>query len=201
MMQSDQDLIGQIKNAMSPCLKRFLHATEISFVSHVARTVRDDSTAEDLVQEAFLRVWTCAAQWNGRGEFKAWFFRIATNLAFNHLRTVRRRRQQPLEIPPDEIDAEEKSLSSPDWMIDTSSLGPDAQLEKAERHELLWQLVDGLPKDKRQVLHLVYEADLDLQETAATLGIPEGTVKSRPHYTMKRLAREWKEIAIEWGKI
>lgn len=198
MMQSDQELIGQIQKRDVAAFETLFARYRDSIRRLVARTVRDDSTAEDLVQEAFLRVWTCAAQWNGRGEFKAWLFRIATNLAFNHLRTVRRRRQQPLEMPPDEIDAEEESLSAPDWMIDTSSLRPDAQLEKAERHELLWQLVDGLPKDKRQVLHLVYEADLDLQETAATLGIPEGTVKSRLHYTMKRLAREWKEIAIEW---
>ena len=62
---------------------------------HVARMVRSDA-AQDLVQEAFLRAWQRAEQWDGRGTFKAWLYRIATNLALNHLRTVRRRREQPL---------------------------------------------------------------------------------------------------------
>ena len=83
-------------------------------------------------------------------------------------------------------------------MIDAASLGPEAMLEQAEQSELLQGLVDGLPEEKREVFRLVHEVEMDIRETAATLGIPEGTVKSRLHYTMKRLAREWKELAIEW---
>ena len=59
-----------------------------------------------------------AEQWNGQGEFKGWIFRIATNLALNHLRMLRRRRQEPLETPPDEFDDEDERPSDPDWMID-----------------------------------------------------------------------------------
>jgi RNA polymerase sigma-70 factor (ECF subfamily) len=161
------------------------------------RTVRDESAAEDLLQEVFLRVWTCAEQWDGRGTFKAWLFRIGTNQALNHLRTVRRQREQSLEIPPDETDDEEENLI-PGWLIDTASLGPEAILERAEQRELLWRLVDALPDEKREVVHLVYEAEMELRQVASTLGVPEGTIKSRLHYAMKRLAREWKELALEW---
>src|SRR5687767_2583288 len=57
---------------------------------HLVSMVRDGAAADDLLQEALLRVWTRADRWDGRGAVKAWLFRIATNLALNHLRTVRR---------------------------------------------------------------------------------------------------------------
>ena len=73
-------------------------------------------------------------------------------------------------------------------------------LERAEQTEFLWELVDGLPDTKREVLHLVYGAEMDIRQVADELGIPIGTVKSRLHYTLKRLAREWKELGIEWDE-
>ena len=197
-MQSDHDLIGRIRKRDVAAFETLFSRYREAIRRHITRAVWDESAAEDLVQEAFLRVWTCASQWDGRGEFKAWLFRIATNLALNHLRTVRRRRQQPLEIPADEFDEEEEHPPEPDWMIDVSSLGPDVMLEHVERYELLWRLIDGLPDEKRKVLRLVYESEMDIREAALELGIPEGTVKSRLHYSVKRLAREWKEIASEW---
>jgi RNA polymerase sigma factor (sigma-70 family) len=90
------------------------------------------------------------------------------------------------------------SRASPGWLIDTASLGPEATLERAEQRELIWRLVDALPDEKREVVQLVYEAEMELRQVASTLGVPEGTVKSRLHYAMKRLAREWKELALEW---
>ena len=66
-----------------------------------------------------------------------------------------------------------------DWLIDTSSHGPEVMVEQAERSQLLWQLIDGLPQEKREVLHLIYQKEMALREVAIELGIPEGTVKSR----------------------
>ena len=85
-------------------------------------------------------------------------------------------------------------------MIDTSSHGPEVMVEQAERSQLLWQLIDGLPQEKREVLHLIYQKEMALREVAIELGIPEGTVKSRLHYSIRHLAREWKEIASGWGE-
>ena len=83
-------------------------------------------------------------------------------------------------------------------MVDAVSPGPETTLEQNEQYDLLWRLVDGLPEEKREVLHFVYQKEMELREAAAEIGIPEGTVKSRLHYSIKRLASEWKEIASEW---
>jgi RNA polymerase sigma-70 factor (ECF subfamily) len=92
---------------------------------HVIRIVRNETVAQDLVQEVFLRVWTRADQWDGRGKVKGWVYRIATNLSLNHLRFEKRRPQQRLEIPADDFEDTE-DFSIPGWMIDTSALTPEA---------------------------------------------------------------------------
>ena len=196
--QSDQTLIRKIVKRDAAAFETLFARHKVSVRQHILSFVRVESAAEDLVQEVFLRVWTRAEQWNGQGEFKGWLFRIATNLALNHLRTVRRRRQEPLETPPDEFDDEDERPSDPDWLIDTSSHGPEVMVEQTERSQLLWQLVDELPQEKREVLHLIYQKEMALREAAIELGIPEGTVKSRLHYSIRHLAREWKEIASGW---
>ena len=200
-MQSDRTLIEQIRErnttAFEALFERYRHAVH----KHLLGIVRDESAAEDLVQEVFLRVWTCAAQWDGRGELKSWLYRIATNLALNHLRTVHRRRQQPLEIPDDAYDDEDGAPAQmPEWLIDGASPEPLTMLERSEQAEFLWELVDDLPDEKREVVHLVYGAEMDIRQVADELGVPIGTVKSRLHYTLRRLAREWKELGIEWNE-
>jgi RNA polymerase sigma-70 factor, ECF subfamily len=155
--------------------------------------VRDTHAAEDLLQEAFLRIWTRAGQWQGEGPAKAWIFRIATNLALNHLRSVRRRKETPLEPHPDPTDDADESYV-PGWMVDASSLGPDALLEQAERQEIARKLVGGLPKEKRDVARLVYIVGMEIRQAAEKLGIPPGTAKSRLFYARKQLADGWREI-------
>jgi RNA polymerase sigma-70 factor (ECF subfamily) len=188
-MSSDGDLVELI-------LERDAHAFETLFGRygemirrHLRRITSDDAAAQDLLQEAFLRVWTRAAQWDGRGSFKAWLYRIATNLALNPLRTVRRRRELPLDVE-DDWNEDEGDLV-PAWMADASALGPDAAIEMAEEREQFRRLVHALPDEKRTVFRLVHEMEMTIRDAADELGIPEGTVKSRLHYAKKRLARDW----------
>jgi RNA polymerase sigma-70 factor, ECF subfamily len=197
MLATDQDLMAQIQARNTSAFETLMARYQEMLRRHLLRTVRDKDIADDLLQEVFLRVWTRAEQWHGRGAFKGWLFRIATNLALNHIRSVQRHRQQPLEVPASGPGEEDES-SMPNWMVDASSLGPDEVLEHAERYELLQRLVGGLPTEKREVFRLVYEAEMDIREVAQTLGIPEGTVKSRLHYATKQVARQWKDQATAW---
>lgn len=154
---------------------------------HLQSIVHHSDTAEDLLQETYLRVWTRAEQWDGRGTVKAWLFRIATNLALNILRSTVRRKETSLDSKLDDDDN-----GIPDWMIDSATLGPEAALEHAERSAMLRKLVDGLPEEKRELIHLVYDAEMEIREAAEILGIPEGTAKSRLFYSARYLAREWR---------
>lgn len=190
MPPTDANLIQQICRQDEAAFETLAARYRDSLARHLRRMVRDQSAAEDLLQELLLRVWARADQWDGRGSVRAWLFRIGTNLALNYLRTVRRRRELPLEPAP-APDAEEEAV--PAWMIDRAAPGPEALAELGEGRARLRQLVEGLSEDKREVLRLVVDAELDLRQAAETLGIPEGTVKSRLYYARRSLERAWQD--------
>src|SRR5512147_1274456 len=93
---------------MAAVQARQAEAFDLLFERHAAavrsallRIVRDEPAADDLLQEVFLLVWRRAGQWKAQGSFKGWLFRIATNRALNHLRSLRWRPEQPLQPPED----------------------------------------------------------------------------------------------------
>jgi RNA polymerase sigma-70 factor (ECF subfamily) len=179
---SDDALIERVRVGYATPLRR-----------HVLATVRDEAAADDLVQEVFLRVWTRAEQWSARGSARAWLFRIGLNLAINHLRAARRRPALPLDaptVPAGDETGDQPGL--PGWLVDAASVGPEATVEWIEGARLLRRLVEELPEEKREVFRLVRDAEMEPREIAATLGIPEGTVRSRLHYGRKQLARQWR---------
>ena len=195
MQPTDQALICQIQAHDSDAFELFFARYRTAIERHVAKTIRDATATDDLVQEVFLRVWTRAEQWDGRGAVKSWLYTIATNLALNHLRAARRRPQQPIDTPPKvkfkEDWNDDDEFSVPAWMIDATAVRPDVAVVNAERQQNFWKLVDTLPDDKRDVFRMVYDADMDLRSVADTLGIPEGTVKSRLYYSKRQLAERW----------
>jgi RNA polymerase sigma-70 factor (ECF subfamily) len=194
---TDDELAVRIQARDAEALELLYQRYETALRRHVAAMVSDETAAQDLVQETFLRAWTHAEQWNGEGHFKGWLYRIATNLALNHLRALRRHPAQPLvgeeERPADEW-SEEVELYAPGWLVDTSALGPDAALEQTEQRSRLRRAIQGLPVEKREVFRLVHEMELSIRDTAGRLGIPEGTVKSRLHYAQKRFSQAWQDL-------
>lgn len=195
MTQTDQALIDLIITEDVGAFEVLSDRYREQLRSHLMRLVHDADAADDVLQEVLLKLWTQAGQWDRRGAFKGWLLRVATNQALNHLRTLRRRRQQPLEPPPA---LDEEDDSPPSWMIDQAMLGPEVLAEQSEQRALLRGLVAQLPEDKREVIRLIHDAELETREVATALGIPEGTVRSRLHYAHRRLARAWEELATTW---
>jgi RNA polymerase sigma-70 factor (ECF subfamily) len=191
-MSSDREWVEQALAGDAVAFEALLARYRVQIRRHLLRYTHDDVAAQDLLQEAFLRVWTRGDQWDGRGTFRAWLYRVATNLALNHLRTVRRRRETPLETEA-EFEMDEGDLV-PAWMIDDTALGPQAALEQAEERQQVRRLVAALPDEKRAVFRLVHEMEMTIHDAAAQLEIPEGTVKSRLHYARKQLADDWQAV-------
>lgn len=199
-MLSDSELVARLREGDAGAFEALSARYRESIYRHVLATVHESSAAEDIVQEVFLRIWMHAEQWHERGSFKSWLFRIATNLTLNYLRAQRRRRLQPLEVPADPFDESDES-NVPAWMVEHAHPGPEIILEQGERSQLLQQLVEGLPEEKRAVFRLVHDAEMGTRQVAQTLGIPEGTVKSRLHYATRRLAQQWRDLQQEWENL
>ncbi len=183
----DQTIIENIQNSQAWAFEALFERYEEAIHRHLCHMVGDEPAADDLLQETFLRVWMHANQWNGQGSVKGWLFRIATNLAINHLRTHRRRPEQPLEMPETAGVDEDDLPDTPAWLVDTASLGPEAVVEQVEQGMRLRQVIQDLPEEKRELLQLVHQMEFSLREVADELGIPEGTAKSRLHYAREQV--------------
>lgn len=192
-MASDSELIQAVLRREEHAFIVLVQRHEKGLRCHLLRIVRDEASTEDLLQEVLLRLWERAGQYSGRGTVEAWLMRIATNLAINHLRSLRRRRGQPLEPPGPSSGGEQDDLV-PGWMVDDAALGPDSLAQQAEEHEILHRLVDGLSEEKREIVRMVHDDQMGHTEAAEALGIPLGTAKSRLHYALQQLQRQWKAI-------
>jgi RNA polymerase sigma-70 factor (ECF subfamily) len=197
MQASDEELVRGVYGGDHQAFAALFRRYQADVQHHLARILRDTATADDLTQEAFLRLWHRAGQWKGEGPFRPWLLRIATNLALNHLRALRRRRETPVPsaAPLDEDD--EDSLV-PGWMVDASAVQPDDALIDAERYARLRSIIGELSAEKQEVLRMVYDAHMETREVAAQLGIPEGTVKSRMHHARRHIARSWQQLQAQW---
>jgi len=189
-MTTDRDLMDRVQAGDAEAFEALMRLHGPGVRTRVMRLVRDSAVADDLVQEVFLRLWTKADQWEGRGPVGGWLALIGVNLALNNLRTVGRRRETALEPPEDQV---------PEWLIDTASPGPAEIVESEERRELLRVVLERLPNRDQEVIRMVHEGEMDISEVAAALGIPRGTVKSRLHYARLKMAKGWKDLTEEEG--
>ncbi|MEK6721524.1 MAG: sigma-70 family RNA polymerase sigma factor [Chloroflexota bacterium] len=120
--------------------------------------------AADAVQEALLSAWQGIEDLRDPEAFPSWFRRQVVRAA---LRIAKRRRRLV------ELDIED--------------LGPDGQLDRAVEQRTLARAFERLDARDRLLLTLHHYWGLPVAETAAHLGVPEGTVKSRVHHALKRL--------------
>lgn len=149
----------------------------------VARSVlRDESAAEDAVQEAYMRAFTNLERYRPTGKFGAWLTRIALNEAL-----MLRRRTRTDTVSLDQMDeATLFGACASTAAADSSSDGVEAM----NARQMLEQAIDALPAAFRTVFMLRMVEELSINETAACLSINSATVKTRLHRAQRRLRAE-----------
>ena len=143
------------------------------------RMLGDVHRGEDLAQEAFTKVFARRKEYEPRGKFSTFLWRVALNLCYDELRRRERRRETSLE---DEFGSEEADYA-------TNELPPDISLACEETAERVREALMKISETYRSVLVLRHYEDLKFREIADVLGIPEGTVKSRMAEGLSQLAR------------
>jgi RNA polymerase sigma-70 factor (ECF subfamily) len=152
--------------------------------SLIYRIVRNSSTAEDLVQETFLRVWNRVQSFDAeRGALGAWVLTVARNRAIDYLRSVDGR----MEASAIELD----HLERPGLFakLDATALAID-------RVRRLKSAFEKLTPAQRQVIELAYYEGMSQTEMAERLKQPLGTVKTWTRSALKVLRDELAEVAI-----
>jgi RNA polymerase sigma-70 factor, ECF subfamily len=135
---------------------------------YIVRLVGAD-LADDVLQETSIQIFRKLPHLREPAIFRPWAFKIASRLAFAHLKRVRRWEPLDENIAPDAV---------------TLELTCGALLDQD-----FLTLLDHVSPASRAVLLLRYQHDLSLEETAAILDIPVGTAKSRLHYGFTTLRK------------
>lgn len=151
-----------------------------------ARSIlRDDAEAEDAVQEAYLQAYRTMGGFRGDAKLSTWLLSIVANESLGRLR--RRQRRATVislegESPVEREEALEETVATPED-------GPETQTLRAEARRLLERKIDQLPEAFRTVFVLRAVQELDVDDTAAALGIAEATVRTR-FFRARALLRE-----------
>jgi len=130
--------------------------------------------AEDAAQEGFVKAYRALGRFRTGSDPRPWLLRIVANEARNRVRSSQRRHGLELRL-------------AEGFRPGDAAPSPEAAAVAAEERQRLLELVNRLDEDDRLVISSRYFLELSGEETAAALGIPEGTVKSRLSRALARL--------------
>lgn len=181
---NESALIQKCRKGDPDAIRRLIELYQGPVFHLVWRTVGNEEDARDLVQETFLRAIRALDRFDLSRPFRNWIFRIAQNLAIDHLR---RNRIRTVSLDADEDDP--NGLRPP--VLADEGPGPEEDHEQVWLQGRLAELVASLPPEYRTVVHLRHREQLAYEEIAEVLGVPLGTVKARLHRAHRRLRVLW----------
>lgn len=140
--------------------------------------------ALDLSQEAFYRAFRAIKSFKVGKNFYTWFYQILKNICINHFNRIKRR----TVTFSDSLDRNEG------FTYRSSYANPDEIFEDHEMKELLWNALNKLKPEDREIIILKEFNEFSYKEIAEILKIPIGSVMSRLYYARKKLAKRLEDI-------
>jgi RNA polymerase sigma-70 factor (ECF subfamily) len=179
--ESDTELVARARQGDEAAFEQLVLRHQRYVFNLAYRVLGDYTEAEDMTQEAFVRVWRGLSGFRGQARFTTWLYRIVHNLCLNRLPGLQRERLQAEPL--------EEVLADP---------GPSPADLFAVRDQMafLHAQLERLPEKYRLVLTLRYLQRLSYDEIAAVLEMPMGTVKTHIH----RARRLLRERLSQWEK-
>lgn len=176
---SDADLVTAARDGSDPAFAELIHRYQGQVERVVIRMVGPGDEAEDVAQETFIRFHRALRTFRGDAAVATYLTRIAMNLSLNALR--RRRWQLRRFVRRDAMDTADTAVYGRD---------PDDRATTVDQRKRIERALGQLSTDQRAVVVCRLLEDCSTRETAAMLGIPEGTVMSRLTRALERLRRE-----------
>ncbi len=175
-MASDEELVAALAGGDERAFEELVVRYRQRLFAFVYRHTGGPD-ADDIVQETWMRILRAAGSFDSRKRFTTWLFQVALNLC----RDFGRRRRVRGPEAESGCNGEEQDVESEA----SSVMVEDAAAARIDAERFLARL----PEEQREVLILRFHADLSEHEIADLLGCPPGTVKSRIHYALARLAK------------
>lgn len=129
--------------------------------------------AQDIVHEAFIRVHNALPNFRGEANFTTWLYRIVKNVFLDERKKQRIRSHSSLE---EMVELEDNTVAR---QIEDPRPGPEWEVERSDRSEIIQRAVMSLPEAQRIMIGLYHFQHRSYEEIAEIMGLPIGTVKSR----------------------
>jgi RNA polymerase sigma-70 factor (ECF subfamily) len=186
---TDADVMLRVKAGDDSAFDYLVQKYRRPMISFMFRMVHNNSVAEDLAQEIFLRVYRSRASYEATAKFTTWLYRIATNLAVNHARDTRHERPENMVSIDEPDDETGTALDLPD-----SSLTVEEELLRRERLKAIRSKVQQLPERQRIAVIMHKYQQMDYRQIADVLKLSESATKSLLFRAYETLREQLKEF-------
>lgn len=180
-------LISEIKQGDDQAFSELVDLYKDKVYQVAYRMVGHPQEAQDVAQEAFLRVYTNLDKYDVNRKFSTWVFRIATNVAIDRLR-----KRKPDVHLQDNVKGTE-AITYESQLAATDEL-PEDQVVQLELQDWIQSEINHLPPKYRTAIILKYLEDLSLKEISEVMDLPVATVKTRIHRGREALRKRMRHV-------
>lgn len=170
-LSTDADLIERVRAGDRVATEALVRRYNRVLYRTARAILRDDTEAEDVVQETYIRALRGLEGFRGESSLGTWLTRIVANEALMR----RRRLARYAQVVPIDADAQERLEET----VADEDAGPEGEAMRSEMRRALESGIDALPDLYRAVFVLRAVEELTVEETAAALDLPEATVRTR----------------------
>ncbi len=186
---SDADIMLRAKSGDQSAFEFLVEKYRRPMVNFMYRMAHNAASAEDLAQEVFLRVYRSRESYEASAKFTTWLYRIATNLAMNHVRDTRNERPEKT-VSLDEPDQETGlTMDVPD-----ATLSAEQAILRRERLAAIRQRVQALPERQRLAVLMHKYQQMDYKQIGEVLKLSESATKSLLFRAYETLREQLKEF-------
>ena len=177
---SDEDLISQYLLGNEMCLKMLINRHKSKIFTSIYLLVKDRALAEDIFQDAFVKVINTLRRgsYQEEGKFLQWVIRIARNLVIDHFRKMSKL--------PTISDSEGNDVFS---YISIADENREDEIMREQSHDRVRQLIQQLPEEQKEVLILRHYANLSFKEIADLTGVSINTALGRMRYALTNMRK------------
>ncbi len=178
---SDSQLVSLYRNGNEDAFEVLLNRHKSKIYTAIYLIVKDRYTAEDLLQETFIKAINTirGGRYNEEGKFLPWISRIAHNLAIDHFRKEKR-------YPEVVLEDGSMLFNSMDFAVESSE---DKQMIRETRSKLR-EYIRELPVEQKHVLIMRHYLDMSFQEIATRTGVSINTALGRMRYALINLRKK-----------
>jgi RNA polymerase sigma-70 factor, ECF subfamily len=169
-IDSDLELMLRVRQGDAESFDELLRRYRTPLVKYFCRMVRDQALAEDLAQEAFLRVYQARQRYRPDARFTTWLYRIATNLALNAIRDGKGTQRLGENGSSEDGDRH--------WDLADPKASVEQQMIETDRLRMIRKAIEALPESQRAAVILHKYQEVDYHQISIILKVSENAVKS-----------------------